>query len=328
MIDRNDIQIRDPFVFRDNDEYYLFGTTDPDPWNCRGTGFNAWRLASRQEGSDGQCDGPSSDALRWWEGPYPVFTPPPGFWGTHDFWAPEVHSYRDRYYMFASFIGSGFRRGTQILVSDAALGPYAPLTGRAVTPGKWMCLDGTLFIDGDGTPWLVFCHEWVQVGDGQICAMRLAKDLTVTVGTPVLLFRGSDASWTVPRARRDGSGIIDARVTDGPFLHRQRDGRLVMLWSSLGRQGYAMGCAVSDTGAILGPWRQVSRPLVAVDGGHGMVFSKTDGTLCVAYHSPNRTPDERFRYIEVEESSDGLVASEELSVRFEATFRKEARHDD
>lgn len=30
----------------------------------------------------------------------------------------------------------------------------------------------------DGTPYLVFCHEWLQVKDGEMCAMPLTPDLT------------------------------------------------------------------------------------------------------------------------------------------------------
>ena len=32
MIHRSDIQIRDPFILVEGDCYYLFGTTDKDPW--------------------------------------------------------------------------------------------------------------------------------------------------------------------------------------------------------------------------------------------------------------------------------------------------------
>ena len=28
-----------------------------------------------------------------------MFTPPEGFWGTHNFWAPEVHTHQGKYYL-------------------------------------------------------------------------------------------------------------------------------------------------------------------------------------------------------------------------------------
>ena len=296
MTSRDDIQIRDPFVYvmREEATYYLFGTTDKNPWNQEGEGFDAY----------------SSSDLEQWEGPFRVFSPPSEFWGTHDFWAPEVHFFSNKYYLLATFKSPEHSRGTQILVSDSILGPYIPVVNEAVTPKGWECLDGTLFIDQEGLPWIVFCHEWVQVHDGEIWAIPLNKTLTEGVKAPQLLFKASSARWPKTLVRRDGSGIEDALVTDGPFLHIQSDGRLVMLWSSLGQNGYAMGCAVSDTGSVLGPWRQIQEPLIDADGGHGMVFLSLEGTLQVTYHTPNKTPFERFVFHRVRESEQGFVLSE------------------
>ncbi len=293
MIKREDIQIRDPFIFpcREEGTYYLYGTTDRNPWNSRGVGFDAY--VSRD--------------LENFEGPFTVFAPPEDFWGTHDFWAPELHAYRGRYYLFASFTSDSRRRGTQILVSDSLLGPFLPLAADGVTPPEWECLDGTLFVDGGDKPWIVFCHEWVQANDGAIYALPLREDLTAPAGEPQLLFRASSAPWSVPRERRDGSGICDARITDGPFMHRQQDGTLVMLWSSIGVQGYAMGCALSESGELSGPWRQNREPVVSRDGGHGMVFRDFSGDLQLTWHSPNKTPLERFIYHRVTESPEGVV---------------------
>lgn len=293
MLNRNEIQIRDPFVFSAESEglYYLFGTTDKNPWNSKGTGFDAY----------------TSRDLENFEGPYTVFTPPDGFWGTHDFWAPEVHRFKDRYYLLASFTSENHRRATQILVSDSILGPYLPLSDTPVTPSVWECLDGTLFIDQQDKPWIVFCHEWVQANDGAIYGMPLSDDLETSAGEVQLLFKASEAQWSRPLERRDGSGLKDARVTDGPYLHRQADGRLIMLWSSLGEKGYAMGCAVSENGLLAGPWLQREAPLVSMDGGHGMVFTDFSGKQFITYHSPNKTPYERFVFHEVEESVKGLI---------------------
>lgn len=42
------------------------------------------------------------------------------------------------------------------------------------------------------------------------------------------------------------------------------------------------------------------------DGGHAMIFRRFDGALMVALHSPNRSPDERCRLIEVEDTGNTL----------------------
>lgn len=174
--------------------------------------------------------------------------------------------------MFASFKADGLCRGTQVLVADSPLGPFRPHSAGPLTPRDWECLDGTLFVDEAGAPWMVFCHEWVQVHDGEMCAMRLAADLSQAIGEPLLLFRASEAPWGV---KPEKIGY----VTDGPFLHRARNGALLMLWASFGAGGYAQGVARSTSGHISGPWVQEPEPLYAQDGGHGMLFRAFDGRL-------------------------------------------------
>jgi hypothetical protein len=272
-----EFRIRDPFVLPDPAEgaYYLYGTTDENVWEGPGTGFDAYV---------------SRDLVEW-QGPFPVFRPPPRFWATCNFWAPEVHAYGGRLFMLASFKAPGVPRGTQILVADRPLGPFLPHGDGPVTPRRRECLDGTLFVE-DGAPWMVFCREWVEVGDGRICAMRLAPDLKTAAGEPLELFRASAASWVRPFF---GDGNL---VTDGPFLHRTDSGALLMLWSSMGERGYAIGVAVSASGQVIGPWRHGAEPLFADDGGHGMVFESFDGRPMLALHMPNVSPRERARIID------------------------------
>ena len=147
--------------------------------------------------------------LQTWEGPFPVFRPPAGFWADRNFWAPEVHAYHGRYFLFASFKAKGICRGTQILVADSPRGPFHPVSAGPVTPPDWECLDGTLFVAADGNPWMVFCHEWVQVGDGEICALPLSEDLASAVGEPIVLFRASQAPWVQRIESKGRQGTCD-----------------------------------------------------------------------------------------------------------------------
>ncbi|MFC7404966.1 glycoside hydrolase family 43 protein [Georgenia alba] len=275
----SDIQIRDPFLLTvpEDGGYVLFGSTDNDIWRPPATGFDCYR----------------STDLEGWEGPIPAFRPPAGFWSDRNFWAPEVHRHAGRFFMLATFKADGVRRGTQVLVADRPVGPYVPWSDGPVTPRDWECLDGTLHVDGAGEPWMVFCHEWEQVHDGEVCAVRLSQDLRQAVGEPVLLFRASEAPWAVRLRHRRVPEDVAAYVTDGPFLHRLASGGLVMLWSSLGSRGYAMGVARSVTGTVRGPWVQEETPLWADDGGHGMIARTLDGRLLLTLHQPNDTPHER-----------------------------------
>jgi hypothetical protein len=189
-----------------------------------------------------------------------------------------------------------------VLAADGPLGPFEPLAGEPVTPRDWECLDGTLHIERDGTPWIVFCHEWLQVKDGRMAAMPLTRDLREAAGEPVVLFRASEAPWTV--AGQDGT----VYVTDGPYLHRLSSGELLMLWSSMSRHGYAIGIARSESGTALGPWTHDPEPLLPEDGGHGMLFRAFGGELMLAMHAPNGQPDERAVFCRIEEGDGTLKA--------------------
>jgi hypothetical protein len=187
-------------------------------------------------------------------------------------------------------------------------GPYSPLTESPVTPDDWQCLDGTLHVDESGAPWIVFCHEWVQVHNGAMYAMQLSHNLMERAGRPLFLFNASEAPWV---RRHDWSENADNLafpfyVTDGPFLFRTRNSSLLMLWSSIGTSGYAMGFARSASGTVLGPWQQVPDPLWAEDGGHGMIFRHFDGRLMLTFHRPNNTPEERAVFLEITDEGDSL----------------------
>nr|WP_144922188.1 glycoside hydrolase family 43 protein [Paenibacillus bovis] len=286
MLKSQDIRIRDPFILpiAESQTYYLYGTTDVNPWNGTAVGFDVYK----------------SKDLENWEGPFPVFRPDEDFWADQNFWAPEVHVYKEKYYMFASFKADDKCRGTQILVADGPQGPFQPLTNEPVTPRDWECLDGTLFIDEQERPWMVFCHEWVQVKDGKMCAIQLSDDLKTAVSEPVVFFQASGASWS--SFTGDGNCI-----TDGPFLYRNQQGELLILWSSFGEKGYAIGTARSHSGEITGPWVHDEEALFDTDGGHGMLFHSFSGQLMLTIHAPNNSPMERPVFFKIKEVDGNLV---------------------
>lgn len=253
----------------------------------------------------------TSKDLATWTGPTVVFERPAEWWADRGIWAPEMHAYNGRYYLFLTFDSTHpfpeqwrdwlprVKRASQVLVSDSPMGPFQPFANKPTLPEDMMTLDGTLFVE-DGVPYMVFCHEWVQIKDGTVEYIQLTPDLSATVGEPKRLFHGSDAPWT-KKSERHGS-----TVTDGPWLHRTASGKLLMLWSSFSATGYTVGIATSESGKLAGPWKQAPTPLFADDGGHPMLFRTFDGRLMMAVHQPNRTPDEREVFLELEESGDTL----------------------
>ncbi len=268
----NEINIRDPFILLYEDTYYLYGSRTGEQ-----LGFDVYK---------------SNDLAQWSE-PKTVFEYEAGFWGDKDFWAPEVHLYKGKFYMFASFKGAKCRRGTAVLVCDRPDGIFREHSNGAVTPSEWECLDGTLYISKQGIPYMVFCHEWVQTSDGEMCAVRLSKNLDKTEGNPFVLFKASQAEWSRP-INKEGTQF----VTDGPFMYRNRRGELYMLWSSMGDGNYTQGIAKSDNDELDGEW-DLDGTLFEKDGGHGMLFKDKNGELYLVIHQPNHYPMERPVLIKV-----------------------------
>ena len=296
----SDIHIRDPFILADapSQTYYLYAQMGHRPQPNRAKGVEVY----------------TSRDLQQWEGPQPVFVVPDDFWARAMVWAPEVHAYQGKYYLFVTFTSRDtlppvagrprqIKRGTQVLVADTPRGPFQPFANQPHTPSDWMALDGTLWVE-DGKPWMVFCHEWVQVTDGTMECVRLAEDLSKTEGTPQTLFRASEAPWM--RAFGAPGSVDSGNVTDGPFLYRTRTGRLLMIWSSFGDHDYAVGLAASQSGSLLGPWQQIEKPLYATDGGHGMIFQTFDGQLMLCIHQPNSGGAERARLLPLRDTGDLL----------------------
>ncbi len=278
---REDIVIRDPFLFAENGTGYLVGTTDETCWQGKATGFLGYRTRD----------------LVHFEGPFSLFEASRGFWADENFWAPELHAYGGKYYLFASFKRQGKPRASQALVSDSPFGKYIP-AAKPFTPAQWNCLDATLYLE-NGIPYTVFCREWVDCSDGEMYLGRLNASFDGLIGKPQLLFRASEAEWTVPHNGKD-------YITDGPFIYPLKSGKLLMLWSSMGKKGYALGSAVSENG-IKGPWKQHKTPLFEENGGHGMAFFFM-GKTYVALHCPNQPRgSERPVFYEAEEREDELV---------------------
>jgi beta-xylosidase len=302
-VHRSEVRVRDPFVLADPETktYYIYNSTD---WGSEAEQKRKAVVVYR------------SKDLEHWEAPTPVFEVPEGHWARETIWAPEVHRYRGRYYLFVTLTSKdtlttppgrpqNVKRGTEILVADRPDGPFKSLAPGPQTPGDWMALDGTLWVE-DGVPYMIFCHEWIQITDGSMDMVRLSPDLTRPVGAPTTMFQASDAPWT--RCRGDIGELFQGKryhafITDGPWLHRTRTGRLIMLWSSYGPTKYATGVAVSTSGKIAGPWVQQQAPLWVDDGGHPMLFTTFDGRLVMTIHQPNRRV-ERARFFEVEDTGD------------------------
>ena len=276
MITRENLRIRDPFILvdRENKCYYMYGTTDLEDHclNARNT-FTVYKSYDLETFDDGKVvvDGNKLN-----------------FWADRDFWAPEVHFYKGKYYLFGSCIADGKCRCTQIYVCDTPDGEFVPLSDKARTPENWVCLDGTFYVE-NGTPYMVFSREWIEVKDGQMWAIQLSDDLKDTVGEPFKLFNASEAKDVT-----EFGGIDGAYITDGPFMYRE-NGKLRMMLSSFNEGRYVVLIAESDS--IRGKWTHLGSQYDFC-GGHGMIFTDLEGNRMISLHSPNTADLERAKFFD------------------------------
>ena len=255
----------------------------------------------------------SSD-LKNWEVPKPALLLPDDFWAREMVWAPEMHEYNGKYYLFVTLTSSDLhehmkkpegqenwppfhKRGTQIFHSDSPLGPFRAFDNKPHTPETWMALDGTLYVE-NGDPYMIFCHEWVEIIDGSMDYIKLAPDLSYSMGEPQTMFYASEAEWSTSK---------NNKVTDGCYMYRTKEDKLLMIWSSFGDKGYAIGIAESESGHLRGPWIQQKDLLFEQDGGHGMIFKTFDDRLMLVFHQPNSPAGkERMKMFEIEDAGQTL----------------------
>lgn len=276
---KEQINIRDPFVLYENGTYYLYGTRAKNFGNCT-KGFDVY----------------ISEDLENWSEPIGCFDSEKYGLNSVVNWAPEVHKYKGKYYMFATFTQENGMKGTYSLCADDPIGPFVPNSKGALTPNDWECLDGTLYIDESGVPYLIFCHEHGQIVDGTICYAKLTESLDALEGDVVTMFCASSCDHVDP------IGNENHFVTDGPFMYRSKTGELFMIWSSFIKGNYAE-LVVKFRDGKLGLAFEHMEPLIDSDGGHGMIFSNGENTY-FTYHTPNTKGLEHPEFCMIDDNGD------------------------
>jgi beta-xylosidase len=289
------IRLSDPFVLADKNTAMYYMT---------GTGGMLWK----------------SKDLKKWTGPFKIVKHDPESWMGKNpmIWAAEMHQYKGKYYYFATFTNREVkidtvrgnvieRRACHVLVSAKPDGPYVPMVDPTYLPANKPTLDGTLWIDKDGKPYMVYCYEWLQNWNGTIEKIELKPDLSGSVGEGKVLFRASDSPWS--KERNAEGKIIPNKVTDGPYLFRTQTGKLGMIWTSWIHDVYAQGVAYSKSGTLDGPWVHEKELITPPDFGHGMLFRTFAGKLLMAVHSHKSVNGRYIRvphFFEVDNSGDKI----------------------
>ena len=288
------ILLSDPAILADNETQMYYMT---------GTGGKLWK----------------SKDLKYWDGPYSVIEISPKSWmgKNPEVWAAELHEFDGKYYYFATFTNKNEiidevkgekieRRACHILVSDKPDGPYRLMNDSIYLPVDKPTLDGTLWMDSNGKPYMIYCCEWLQNWNGTIEKIELKSDLSGSIGKRKILFFASDSPWS----RENDNGIIRrSKVTDGPYVFRTETGKLGMLWTSWVYDNYTQGVAYSVSGSLDGPWIQDAEPITPPNYGHGMLFKTLEGKWLLSIHSHKNMNGRFYRVphlFEVDLSGDKL----------------------
>ncbi len=268
----NEINVRDPYVLLHDNVYYLYGTRSQTCWGPA-DGFDCY----------------TSRDLENWDGPFEIFHRPDGFFADRCYWAPECYEFEGKFYLITTLGCEDRKKGIYVLCSDSPLGPFVPTGDQPLTPPDWTCIDGSLFWDEHGTPYLLFSHAFEDDPRGAMCALELTSDLLNAADEPITLFYAGEAPWAtpVPFAKAEFGMDGDVYFTDGPCAFRQNDGSILLLWASWSDCGYGVGAAVSKSGGINGPWEQLPEKVFPGNGGHGMLFQTIEGKSLYTLHYPN-----------------------------------------
>lgn len=195
--------VHDPCVAEQNGTFYLF---------CTGWGISEY----------------SSTDLKSWKSEVSVFKEPPA-WTTSvvpdfkgHFWAPDISFHNGCYYLY--YAVSAFAKNTSAigLATNPTLNPNDSnyhWTDQGIVvqsiPNRdmWNAIDPNLFVQEDGTPWMVFGSFW-----GGIKMVKLTKDLK-TIAEP-------EEWYTLARRQRSFDTPDDKpgdAAIEAPFLFKKGD---------------------------------------------------------------------------------------------------------
>ncbi len=275
----------DPSILYHDKTYYLYGTS-------AGDGFLCW----------------SSRNLVDWEPLGYAYKRGENSWGKGSYWAPEVVHYKNKFYMvFSCNGGSGddLKLRVCLAASDKPEGPFKDLY-VPYFDNNYSCIDGHIFIDEDGLPYLYY--EWVGVvGEpwnrkgyfwGMIFGAQLAEDLSVPEKAQHTLCLYVDEPW-------EGAKSMHARSCEGMTVFKN-NGRYYMTYSCNHYTDPNYGVGVATAKTPLGMWtKSQDNPILSrnielgVSGpGHNCIVRSPDGKeYFIVYHShadPQKPPGGRL----------------------------------
>src|SRR5690554_2249712 len=242
------ISLADPFILLHNDVYYAYGTNSEH-------GIEVY----------------TSDNLKEWQRAPELALHKDNSYGDRWFWAPEIYHVNDRFYMYYSA-----DEHMCVATSGSPLGPFTQEVQMPMLEGE-KTIDNSLFIDDDGTPYLLFD----RFNDGlNIWISKLEEDLMTlrkeTMRPSIHVSQEWETVWP--------------RVNEGSFVIRH-NWLYYMTYSANSYESpfYGIGCATADS--LTGEWvKYPHNPLLQMPGdlvgvGHSSLFRDKHGEWKIVFHA-------------------------------------------
>ena len=241
------VPLGDPFIMLHDGIYYAYGTHS-------GEGIEVYT---------------SNDLLTWkYEG---IALNKKDSWADRWFWAPEVYAVNGKFYMYYSA-----DEHICVAIADAPAGPFVQEKKEPMITDE-KCIDNSLFIDDDGTPYLTF----VRFNDGNnIWIAELEKDLVTIKKETMRPCLHVSQKWEE----------VWPRVNEGSFIIKH-NGLYYMSYSANSYESpfYGVGCATATN--PMGTWTKydenplLQKPGELVGVGHSAMFTDKVGKLRIVYHA-------------------------------------------
>lgn len=225
----------------------------------------------------------STDLVRWTHRGA-AYKPP---WAKQHYWAPEVIAYRGRLWMTYSALNPRTGRH-DIGIADAS-SPLGPFRHRAILVrgdrNRVGVIDTTVFIQRDGTPYLIYSEEDPR----RLVLRRMRRNLLALEGEVTELLR-PDRDW-------------ERGVTEAPTLVRRGD--LYHLFYSVGwfqsdRKDACYAVCHAVARALLGPYLKSPEPILkgvpeqVYGPGHQSLVSTPGGEIWMLYHAWDARNEPRY----------------------------------
>jgi len=242
----------DPFIMFHKDTYYAYGTNSKN-------GIEVY----------------TSDNLKYWEKAAALALHKDDSWGERWFWAPEVYYIKEKnkFYMYYSA-----DEHICVAMSDSPLGPFRQEEKQPMIADE-KCVDSSLFIDDDGTPYLYFD----RYNDGlNVWVVELENDYkTIRQNSLTRCINVSQAWEEVWPRTNDGASVIKNKNV------------YYMTYSANNYQSVFQGIGYATSSSPTGPWKKyennpiLQNPDSLVGVGHSSIFKDKEGRMRMAFHAHN-----------------------------------------